>query len=53
MEKNKGESKLDQVVSEALRYRDKREKNYREQALKLYPWICGHCGREFDGKRLK
>lgn len=27
--------------------------HYRERALKLYPWICGHCGREFDGKQLK
>jgi HNH endonuclease len=26
---------------------------YREQALKMFPWICAHCGREFDGKRLK
>lgn len=25
---------------------------YREQALKLFPWICAHCGREFDGKKL-
>jgi len=27
--------------------------DYREQALKLLPWICAHCGREFDGKRLR
>jgi hypothetical protein len=20
--------------------------------LKLFPWICAHCGREFDGKKL-
>ncbi len=26
---------------------------YREQALKLYPWICARCGREFSGKQLK
>jgi hypothetical protein len=25
---------------------------YREQALKMFPWICAHCGREFDGKKL-
>jgi 5-methylcytosine-specific restriction endonuclease McrA len=25
---------------------------YREQALKLLPWICAHCGREFGGKKL-
>ncbi len=42
-----------QIVSEALRSQRDREKTYRERALKLYPWICGHCGREFDGKRLK
>ena len=24
----------------------------REQALKMFPWICAHCGREFDGKKL-
>lgn len=29
------------------------EDSYRERALKLYPWICGRCGREFSGVRLK
>jgi len=29
-----------------------REKSYREQALKLFPWICARCGREFSGRRL-
>ncbi len=24
----------------------------RERALKLFPWVCAHCGREFDGKTL-
>jgi len=27
--------------------------NYREQALKLFPWVCGRCGRDFEGKQLK
>jgi hypothetical protein len=27
--------------------------NYREQALKLFPWLCGRCGREFSGKILR
>ena len=27
--------------------------NYREKALKMYPWICGRCAREFDGKKLR
>ena len=29
-----------------------RDHNLRERALKLFPWICAHCGREFDGKKL-
>jgi hypothetical protein len=29
------------------------EKDYREQALKLYPWVCGRCAREFSGARLR
>ena len=29
-----------------------RTQTAREQALKLFPWICAHCGREFDGKKL-
>ena len=28
------------------------DQSHRERALKLYPWICAHCGREFDGKKL-
>lgn len=29
------------------------EKAYRDQALKLFPWICGRCAREFSGARLR
>ncbi|MBU0969172.1 MAG: YajD family HNH nuclease [Proteobacteria bacterium] len=45
--------KIHQIVSEAHSSQRDREKTYRERALKMYPWICGHCAREFDGKRLK
>jgi hypothetical protein len=45
--------KLDRVVAEARRAREEREKGYREQALKMYPHICGRCGREFSGKNLR
>ena len=27
--------------------------SYREHALKILPWICARCAREFDGKRLR
>jgi hypothetical protein len=42
-----------EVVNQARRNREMREKGYRERALKLFPWVCGHCGREFSGKKLR
>ena len=27
--------------------------DYRSQALKILPWICARCAREFDSKRLR
>jgi len=30
-----------------------KEADYRAQALKILPWICARCAREFDGKRLR
>jgi len=41
------------IVAEARREREQREKTYRAQALKIYPWICARCGREFSGKKLR
>ena len=29
------------------------ERSYREQALKIYPWICGRCAREFTSANLR
>lgn len=46
------DGKLDKVVAEARRTREQREQGYREQALKMYPHVCGRCGREFDRKNL-
>ncbi|MCZ6666705.1 MAG: YajD family HNH nuclease [Gammaproteobacteria bacterium] len=46
------EKKLDQIVAEARRNRDQRDQGYREQALKMYPWICGRCSREFTRANL-
>ena len=43
----------DRIVAEARKNREAREKEYREQALKLYPHLCGRCGREFAGKKLR
>ncbi len=41
------------MISDAYKSQQERQKGYRERALKLFPWICGHCGREFTGKRLR
>jgi hypothetical protein len=45
--------KLDELLSEARKYRDQRSSMYRDQALKIFPWICARCGREFSGKKLR
>ncbi|MBC8653649.1 HNH nuclease family protein, partial [Providencia vermicola] len=29
------------------------ESGYREKALKIYPWICGRCTREFVYSNLR
>src|SRR6478736_1951423 len=47
-----GSDKLDRIVAEARHAAEKRERGYREQALKLYPWICGRCAREFTRSNL-
>ena len=43
---------LDRIVAAARQSREQRERDYREQALKLYPWICGRCAREFTLQNL-
>lgn len=45
-------AKLNQIVADARRNQELREQSYRGQALKLYPWVCGRCTREFDHKNL-
>ena len=45
--------RLDRVIREARRNADKREAGYREQALKLYPWVCGRCARTFTHSNLQ
>lgn len=46
-------NKLDKIVLEARRQAEKRAQGYREQALKLFPWVCGRCARTFDHKNLQ
>jgi len=48
-----GGDKRDQFIAEARREQERRMQGYRERALKLFPPVCGRCGREFEGKRLR
>ncbi len=50
--KKASSERLDKVIADARRAAEERGKGYREQALKLYPWICGRCSREFTRKNL-
>ena len=40
-------------IAEARRAREERAAGYREQALKIYPWTCGRCGRAFAHANLQ
>ena len=51
--KGGGKDRLERVVAEAQQARLQRERDYRERALKLYPWVCGRCGREFTRANLQ
>ena len=39
---------MDKIIDKA-----RSKQTYRERALKMYPWICALCGREFSGKELR
>ncbi|MBK6743706.1 MAG: HNH nuclease family protein [Hydrogenophilales bacterium] len=45
--------RLDQIVLDARRNAEKRAQGYREQALKLFPWVCGRCARTFTHSNLQ
>ena len=46
-------SRLERVVKAARQDHERRAGGFREQALKLFPWICARCGREFTDKNLR
>ena len=52
MSTDNSSGKLDKIVSQARGARKDREKGYREKSLKMYPWICGRCAREFTQTNL-
>ncbi|HJU70498.1 MAG TPA: YajD family HNH nuclease [Paucimonas sp.] len=52
LQKKPDSARLDRIVADARRQADQREQGYRERALKIYPWICGRCTREFTRENL-
>jgi 5-methylcytosine-specific restriction endonuclease McrA len=45
--------RLDEIVRQARRDAEQRAAGYRERALKMYPWVCGVCGRTFTHANLQ
>ena len=50
---SRSDDELDPIVAEFRRDKAREEGSYRARGLKLLPHVCGHCGREFEGKRLR
>jgi len=51
--KSPDSKKLDEIVAAAQRNRASREQDYRARSLKMYPWVCGRCSREFTRENLQ
>ncbi len=45
--------RLDRIVADARRAAEDRQRGYREQALKLFPWVCGRCARTFTRANVR
>ena len=45
--------KLDAIVKKAHSGVQEREQGYREQSLKIHPWVCGRCGKTFTRENLQ
>jgi len=54
VENNKRDpDQVERMLAEMRREQLQRQAGYREQALKLFPHVCGRCTREFEGKGLR
>jgi hypothetical protein len=51
--KTQGEDDLHEIIAKARKEREQRDHGYRSRALTLFPPVCGRCGRDFAGKRLR
>ena len=44
--------RLERLVAESRGAQAEREKCSRQQSLRMHPWICARCGREFTRENL-
>jgi hypothetical protein len=42
----------DDIIARARKANEERLKGYREQSLRIHPWVCARCGREFTNKNI-
>jgi hypothetical protein len=47
-----GKEEMESIVAKARRAEEERMKGYREQSLRIHPWVCARCGREFTLQNL-
>jgi len=52
-ESKSNRSKVDELIAQTRRDQAERERGYRAQALKMYPWVCGRCEREFTHANVR
>ncbi len=53
MSSSKTSAEVDRIIAQSRRDAAQRDLGYRERALKMYPWICGRCAREFSRANLQ
>ncbi len=46
------EEEMQRIVAMARRETDSRAEGYRQQSLRLHPWVCARCGRSFTRENL-
>lgn len=44
---------LERFAERARRLNEERMAGYREQSLRIHPWVCARCGRHFTLKNLR
>ena len=49
--KNKAH-RVAEFLERSRKNQSQKEKSYREQSLRIHPWVCARCGREFTNRNV-